>query len=144
MLNPSIWLVDQSFKTLKVFSHLYLTRQIFIKRSFWPNSRGNAMIFRRKWYQICTKSKAKESGWTVMKKGSFSLFYLQAIERVLFISFLCCSLRELEIVHHMLVITPLFRIISDQIMEVKAMNLFGRHRRGQIWRCLCISGKCHR
>ena len=25
--------------------------------------------------------------------------------------------------HHMFVITPLFRIISDQIMEVEAMNL---------------------
>ena len=47
-------------------------------------------------------------------------FCLQAMERVSFISFLCCSWRELAIMHHMSVITPLFRIISDQIMEVKA------------------------
>ena len=45
------------------------------------------------------------------------------MERVSFISFLCCSRRELEIMHYMLVITPLFRIISDQTMEVEAMNL---------------------
>ena len=49
--------------------------------------------------------------------------YLKAMERLLFISFLCCSQRELEIMHHVLGITPLFRIISNQIMEVEAMNL---------------------
>ena len=41
------------------------------------------------------------------------------MERVSFISFLCYSRKELEII----VITPLLRIISDQVMEVEAMNL---------------------
>ena len=50
---------------------------------------------------------------------------------------------ERKIMHHMLVITHLFRIINEQIMEVEAMNLTGlqfgseaslfeRHRRRQI------------
>ena len=50
-----------------------------------------------------------------MKKRYFSHFQTY--------SFLCCSPKELEIMHHMLVITPLFRIINDQVMEVEASNL---------------------
>ena len=39
-----------------------------MKRSFRTNSRGNATIFGRKWYQILAKSKAKEGDWTVLRK----------------------------------------------------------------------------
>ena len=39
-----------------------------MKRSFRTNSRRNATIFGRKWYQILAKSKAKEGDWTVLRK----------------------------------------------------------------------------
>ena len=44
-----------------------------------------------------------------MKKGYFNHFQTY--------SFLCCSRKELEIVHHMLVIRSLVRLINDQIMK---------------------------
>ena len=39
-----------------------------MKRSIRTNSRRNATIFGRKWYQILAKSKAKEGVWTVLRK----------------------------------------------------------------------------
>ena len=39
-----------------------------MKRSFRTNSRGNATIFGRKWYQISAESKTKEGDWRVLRK----------------------------------------------------------------------------
>ena len=65
-------------------------------------------------------------------------------------SFLCCSRKELEIIHHMLVV-----IINDQIMKVEVVNLTACNLvqklvcslgdiKEDIEHCVCIVGKCHR
>ena len=67
LIHPFDWSATCHSKP-KRSSHIYIQQGRYIKRSFQTNSRGNAMIFGRKWYQIRAKSKAKEGDWTVLRK----------------------------------------------------------------------------
>ena len=64
LIHPSDWSATCHSKPQRS-SHIYIQQ---IKRSFRTNSRGNATIFGRKWYQIRAKSQAKEGVWTVLRK----------------------------------------------------------------------------
>ena len=65
-----------------------------MKRSFRTNSRRNATIFGRKWYQILAKSKAKEGDWTVLRKTDVLAVLSAGYAKSLIYQVLICFLAD--------------------------------------------------
>ena len=65
-----------------------------MKRSFRTNSRRNATIFGRKWYQIRAKSKAKEGDWTVLRKTDVLAVLSAGYAKSLIYQVLICFLAD--------------------------------------------------